>query len=124
MNSTYRVSVLKQLSAQFTRNDKLRIQTLFFDVNHTWAQICLETDYIYDQVYYTITHHLTSQKRKTKKRILLNIFQRKRLIQWVTASWENRETSWFEISQILDFDCDKYVIRSAFKKKEFERRVE
>ncbi len=81
MNSTYRVPVPKQPSAQFTRDDRLRIQTLFFDANHTRAQICLETDYTYDQVYYAIIHRLTPQKRKTKGRILLNTPQRKRLIQ-------------------------------------------
>lgn len=124
MDSTYRVPVPKQPSPQLTRDDRLRIQTLFFDANHTRAQICLETGYTYDQVCYAITHRLTPQKRKTKGRILLNTPQRKRLIQWVTASRENRETPWPEIPQILGFDCGEYAIRSAFKKEGFGRRVE
>jgi len=78
MDSTYRVPVPKQPSPQLTRDDRLRIQTLFFDANHTRAQICLETGYTYDQVCYAITHRLTPQKRKTKGKILLNTPQRKK----------------------------------------------
>jgi hypothetical protein len=123
MESTYKVPVPKQPSPQLTRDDRLRIQTLFFDANHTRAQICLETPYTYDQICYAITHCLTPQKRKTKGRILLNTPQRKRLIQWVTASKENRETPWIEIPAILGLNCGEYAIRSAFKKEGFARRI-
>jgi hypothetical protein len=123
MESIYRVPVPKQPKAQLTRDERLRVQTLFFDANHTRAQICLETGYTYDQVCYAITHRLTPQKRKCGRTILLNTPQRKRLIQWVSASRENRETPWIEIPSILGLDCGEKAIRTAFKKEGYVRRV-
>src|ERR1700712_4757622 len=75
-----------------TRDQRLRIQTLFFDANFTREQICLQTGHTYKQVCHALTYRLTPQKRRTGRRIFLNTPQRKRLIQWVTASQENRET--------------------------------
>lgn len=121
MESVYSVPVPKQPSPQLTRDDRLRIQTLFFTANHTRAQICLETGFTYNQVCYAIAHRLTPQKRKTKGRILLTTPQRKKLIQWATASRANRETPWPQIPQILSLNCGEYAIRSAFKKEGFMR---
>ncbi|PQE34086.1 transposable element tc1 protein [Rutstroemia sp. NJR-2017a WRK4] len=73
---------------ELDRDDRLRIQTLFFDANWDRAKICLQTGYTYDQ----------------------------RLIEWVTASRENRETPWCAIPDILGWDCGEKAIRTAFKK--------
>jgi hypothetical protein len=124
MASTYQVPTPKQpKQPELTRDQRLRIQTLFFDAHHTRSQICLETGYTYDQVCYAITHRLTPQKKKTSQRVLLNTLQRKRLIQWVIASQENRETPWIEIPGILGLDCGEWAIRTAFKKEGLARRV-
>ena len=124
MDSGFHVPVPKQGKRELSRDDRLRIQTLFFDANYTRSQICLQTGYTYKEVYYAIKHRLTPQKRKCGRRIKLNTPQRKKLIQWVTASRENRETPWIQIPSILGFDCGESAIRTAFKKEGFGRYVE
>lgn len=123
MESTFRVPVPKQRHPELTRDDRLRIQTLFFDANFTRDQICLQTGYTYDQVCHAIQHRLTPQKCKSGRRAILNTPQRKKLIQWVTASRENRETPWIAIPGILGWDCGEAAIRTAFKKEGYRRRV-
>lgn len=123
MATTLSISIPKQQSLELTRDQRLRIQTLFFDANFTHEQISLQTGHTYDQVCYAIRHRLTPQKRKTGRKVLLNTPQRKRLIQWVTASQENRETPWAEIPSILGLEYGEYAIRIAFKKEGFARRI-
>lgn len=125
MQSTQRVPVPKQpKEPDLSRDERLRIQVLFFDAHLTRSQICLQTGYTYNQICYAISHRLTPQKQRTGRRIKLNTPQRKKLIQWVTASRENRETPWTQIPSLLGFDCGEYAIRSAFKKEGYGRFVE
>jgi hypothetical protein len=81
MATTYQIPVPKQKHPELTRDQRLRVQTLFFDANYTRDQICLQTGYTYDQVCYAISHRLTPQKHKTGRRVILNTPQRKKLIQ-------------------------------------------
>jgi hypothetical protein len=123
MATTYQIPVPKQKHPELTRDQRLRVQTLFFDANYTRDQICLQTGYTYDQVCYAISHRLTPQKHKTGRRVILNTPQRKKLIQWATASQENREIPWAAIPSILGLDCGEKAIRTAFKKEGFVRRI-
>ena len=123
MATTLSIPVPKQKSLELTRDQRLRIQTLFFDANFTREQIALQTGHTYDQVCYAIRHRLTPQKQRSGRRVVLNTPQRKRLIEWVTASQENRETPWTAIPAILGFECGEKAIRSAFKREGFVRRV-
>ena len=122
MELTISIPTPKQLH-NLTRDQRLRIQILFNDANYTVSQIVLQTGYSERQVRYALAHRLTPQKWKTGRKVLLNTPQRKRLIQWVTASQENRETPWIEIPGILGFDCGEKAIRTAFKKEGYVRRV-
>ncbi|RDW71804.1 hypothetical protein BP5796_07838 [Coleophoma crateriformis] len=108
---------------ELTRDQRLRIQTLFFDAHWSRADIVLQTGYSYNQVCYALRNRLTPQKRKTGRKALLNTPQRKRLIEWVTASQENAETPWKKIPALLGFDCGEKAIRTAFKKEGFVRRL-
>ncbi|PQE09047.1 Transposable element Tc1 transposase protein [Rutstroemia sp. NJR-2017a BBW] len=109
---------------ELSRDDRLRIQTLYFDANWDRTKICLQTNFTYDQINYALTHRLTPQKQKTGRHVVLNTPQRKRLIEWVTASPENRETQWCAIPGILGWDCGEKAIRTAFKKEGFRRLLE
>jgi hypothetical protein len=122
MEPTLHVPTPKQ-THELTRDQRLRVQTLFNDANFTVSQIALQTGYTPRQIRYALEHRLTPQKRKTGRKGLLNTLQRKRLIQWVTASQENRETPWIEVPGILGLDCGEYAIRTAFKKEGFVRRL-
>ncbi|KUJ07332.1 uncharacterized protein LY89DRAFT_766502 [Mollisia scopiformis] len=89
MATTHQIPVLKQSKEpEFTRDQRLRIQTLFYDANLTRDQICLQTRHTYRQVYYTLQH----------------------------PSQENRQTPWNQIPQILGWECGEYAIRTAFKR--------
>jgi len=124
MDSSFNIPVPKQpKKPELTRDERLRIQTLYFDANFTRDQICLQTGHTYDQVCYALRHRLTPQKQKTGRRVLLNTPQRKRLIEWVTASKENRQTPWDQIPSIIGLDCGQYAIRTAFKKEGYRRRI-
>jgi hypothetical protein len=87
------VSTPKTPTKQCTRDDRLRIQTLYFEAGYTQDQIILQLGCTKGQVQYALTHRLTPQKHAREKKILLNTPQRKRLIKWVTASKANRRVS-------------------------------
>ena len=73
-----------------SRDERLRIQTLYFDAGWTQADIALQLNLTLGQVKYALAHRITPQKTQTGRRPLLNTPQRKRLIEWVTSSRENR----------------------------------
>jgi hypothetical protein len=41
----------------------------------------------------------------------------------VTASVENRQTSWSQIPKILNWDCGEKAIRTTFKKEGYQRCI-
>jgi hypothetical protein len=65
-----------------SKEDRVWVQTLYFDANYTRAQICLQTGYYYDQVTWALSYRLTPQKKaKSGRHMRLNTPQRKRLIE-------------------------------------------
>jgi hypothetical protein len=72
MATTYLLLVPKQNHPELTRDQRLRVQTLFFDATYTPDQICLQIGYSYDQICYAIKHRLTPQKHKTGRKVFLN----------------------------------------------------
>jgi len=107
---------------QLTRDDRLRIYTLYHDAGFTQDDIILQTNYTRAQVQYALSHRLTPQKHTRGRKAFLNTPQRKRLIEWVTASQANRRTKWADIPTILELDCGEKAIRAAFQKEGFVRR--
>jgi hypothetical protein len=84
MEPTYRIPIPKvPTSQELSRDDRLRIQTLFFDAHFTRSEILFRTSYSYDQVCYALRHSLTPQKRKCGQKVYLNTPYKKRLIQWI-----------------------------------------
>lgn len=124
MTSDFTVPLPKQGKKQLSRDDRLRIQTLVFDANFTRDQICLPIGYSYKEVCYALKHRLTRQRHTRGRKVKLDTPQRKKLIQWVTASRKNRETPWIQLPSILGFDCGEYAIRTAFEKEGFGPFVE
>ena len=113
----------RQRHTELTRDDRLKIQTLYFDAELTRDQICLQLDITYSQVCDTIRHRLTPQKHKCGTKPFLNSPQRKRLIEWVTSSRENREVLWAAIPDIFGWECGEKAIRKAFKKEGFIQTI-
>ncbi|EPE35500.1 Homeo [Glarea lozoyensis ATCC 20868] len=123
MDSQYSVPTPKTPRKQLSRDDRLRIETLYFDANFTQAQIALQLNISPRQVGYTLSYRLTPQKQKCGRKVLLNTPQRKRLIEWVCASEGNRRTRWTDILDILGWNCGEWAIRTAFKREGFVRRI-
>jgi hypothetical protein len=105
------------------RDDRFRIETLYFEAGFTIDDICLQLNITRGQVRYALEHRLTPQHYKRGRPPTLSTPQRKRLIQWVTASADNRRVPWAEIPPILGWDCGEKAIRAAFKKEGYVRRI-
>ena len=121
MESSINIPIPKTPRKETSRDERLRISTLYFDAGWTQAQIALQLNLTIDQVRYAIRHRITPQKTRSGCKPFLNTPQRKRLIEWVTASRENREVSWSEIPTLLGWNCGLKAIRAAFKKEGYTR---
>jgi hypothetical protein len=87
MDSEYYIPTPKQVTSQdLTRDQRLRVQVLYNDANYSVSQIALQTGYTPRQIRYALAHRLTPQKQKAGRKVVLNTPQRKKLIEWVTAS--------------------------------------
>ena len=122
MEITHFVPTPKTPRKESTRDERLYIQTLYFDAGWTQEAIALQLNLSLGQIKYALSHRITPQKHCIGRKIRLNTPQRKRLIEWVTASKANRRVPWPEIPSILGLDCGEYAIRTAFKKEGYTRR--
>ena len=119
--SDYEIPTPKTPYKNTTRDDRLRVQTLFFDAGWSKPEIALQLNLTIDQVKYALRHRVTPQKQRTGRRPLLGPAERKQLIDWVCASKKNRRTPWDQIPQIFGWDCKVYAIATAFKQEGFSR---
>ena len=71
MNIPYPKQVLAS-TQDLTRDQRLRVQTLFNDANFAVSQIALQTGYTPRQIRYALANRLTPQKHKTGRKVLLN----------------------------------------------------
>jgi transposase len=122
MDTVYYVPTPKTKAKDCTRDDRLKIHTLYNYAGYKPADICLQLNLTLDQVYYALSHRLTPQKKRCGRPTLLDTPRRKQLIAWVTASKANRETQWVDIPAALGWTCGEKAIRNAFKKEGYVRR--
>jgi hypothetical protein len=123
MEPTLNIPTPKTPTKDCSRDDRIRIQTLYFDANFTQAQIALQLNLTLNQVRYALCHRVTPQKHTTGCKVKLNTPRRKELVEWVTASGNNRREKWSDIPSLLNWDCGEKAIRSAFRKEGFVRRA-
>jgi hypothetical protein len=121
MDTIYEVPTPKTPTKEGARDNRLRVQTLYFHANFTPVEIALQLNLTIDQVKYAIRHRVTPQKQRSGRHPLLGPAERKRLIEWVCASKKNRRAPWNQIPAILGWDCKVYAIETAFKKEDFGR---
>jgi hypothetical protein len=122
---TYHIPTPKHhaTSHDTSRDDRLRVQTLYYDANWSIDDIILQTNLTRHQVEYALCHRSTPQKRNCGRHILLSTPQRKHLINWVTANAQNRRVAWSDVPKILGWNCSLKAIRSAFKKEGYVRQI-
>jgi hypothetical protein len=101
METTYYVPTPKTPTHSTTRDERLRVQTLFYDAGWSIDDIILQTNLTRRQVDYALQHRPTPQKHHSGRHILLNTPKRKQLIEWVTANSQNRRTAWSDIPALL-----------------------
>lgn len=100
-SSEYSIPTPKTPCKTCTRDDHVRIQTLFLHAGFTKEEIALQLNLTLDQIKYALRHQLTTQKSRTGRRPLLGPRERKELIDWVCANSKNRRTPWSQIPAIL-----------------------
>ncbi len=81
MEASYSIPIPKTPRKQCSRDDRLRIETLYFDAGFTQGEIALQLYPItLAQIKYALSHRLTPQKQRCGRKVLLRTPQRKRLI--------------------------------------------
>ncbi len=107
-----------------SRDDRLRIHTLYYDADWTVADILLSHPQLTQrQVYYALNHRPTPQKHLSGRHILLDTLHRKYLVEWVSQSSFTRDVPWVELPKWLEWNCRGYAIRAAFKKEGYTRAL-
>ena len=84
MEAIYHIPTPKQPSTphyETSRDDRLRIQTLYYDAKWTINAIILQTNLTRRQIKYALHHRPTPQKHSISRHTLLNTPQRKQLIE-------------------------------------------
>lgn len=119
----YYIPTPKTPTRQLAHDDRLWIQTLYYEAGFTQAQIVLQCNFTRAQIQYALNHRLTPQKHLRGQKAVLNTPQRKRSIEWVTALATNRPVAWRDILALLEFNCGIKAIRTAFKKEGYVRRI-
>ncbi|RFU23549.1 hypothetical protein B7463_g12789, partial [Scytalidium lignicola] len=119
---TWAVPTPKIKRADCTRDQRLKIQTLFLQGGWTKDDIMLQLNVTSSQIRYALAHRLTPQKVKSGRRPFLGPSERKLLIEWVCSSAANRRVEWYRIPAILGWNCKVYAIATAFKLEGFSRR--
>jgi hypothetical protein len=110
-----------------SRNDRLRIQTLYYTAGWSIDDILLQNPRItYRQVQYALENRPTPQKKHhCGRHVLLDTPHRKYLVEWVTQSAFTREIPWVELHKWLEWEswCGNSAIRTAFKKEGYVRAI-
>ena len=101
MELTFSVPTPKTPTYSTSRDDRLRIQTLFNDAGWEIDDIVLQLNLTRRQVEYALENRLTSQKHFTGRHLLLDTPKRKALISWVSANAQNRRVAWANIPSYL-----------------------
>src|SRR2546430_2179537 len=81
MQSIFRIPTPKTLTHTTSRDDQLRIQTLYFKTSWEIDDIILQLNLTRRQVKYALKHRFISQNHLRGHYILLNTPQRKQLIK-------------------------------------------
>jgi transposase len=123
MDVTFSVPTPKTPRKPTSRDERLRCETLYFEARWTQDQIALQLNLTLAQVKYALSHRLTPQRHKCGQKASLNTPQRRQLVEWVTASKDNRRVPWPDIPAILGWNFGHKAIRTAFKKEGFVRRI-
>jgi hypothetical protein len=119
----YRVPTPKTYHPPTSRDDRLRIRTLYYDAGWSINDLLLQLPFTQHQLYYALKTRPTPQKHTTDRHPTLDTPYRKSLVAWATTSSQNRDVPWAELPKNLGWHCSSFAIRTAFKKEGYVRGV-
>ena len=124
MESTIFLPTPKTPTKQTSRDDRLRIQTLYYTAGWSVSDILLQSPrHTRRQVDYALQCRPTPQKQRCGRHPLLSTPQRKQLIDWATFNSLSRDIPIKELPKWLGWSCGEKAIRTAFKKEGYCRAV-
>ena len=124
MESLIFVPTPKTPTKPTSRDDRLRIQTLYYTAGWTVSDILLQNPKLTRrQVDYALSFRPTPQKQRCGRHPLLTTPQRKCLIGWATFDSHSRDIPMRELPRWLGWSCGEKAVRTAFKKEGYCRGV-
>jgi hypothetical protein len=124
MDSTVFVPTPKTPTKPTSRDDRLRIQTLYYTTGWSDYNILLQNPKLTRrQLDYALQHRVTPQKSRCGRHPLLSTPQRKHLIDWAIFNSLTRDIPMKELPKWLGWNCGEYAIRTAFEKEGYTRAV-
>jgi hypothetical protein len=121
--SEYDILTPKTPRRNCTRDEGLRVQTLYLYAGWSKDDIALQLNLTLGQAQYALSHRITPQKNRSGRHPLLGPTERKQLVEWVCTSPKNRCTPWKDMPRILGWNCHIYAIETAFKAEGFTCRT-
>ena len=107
---------------ELTRDERIQVRTLV-DLGLKYGAIAKHLGISVNQVQYANTHRPTPQKRKRGRHDLITSSQQAFLVDFVTASKDNHQMSYWQIPLILNWNCSESAICRALKKEGFTHRL-
>ena len=105
-STTMNVPMPKTPTHIASRDDRLRIQTLYYDAGWTIDDILLQhPKYTHRQVQYALENRLTPQRRgHCGRHVKIDTPHRQYLVYWVTQNSFRRDIPWAELPKWVEWD--------------------
>jgi transposase len=121
LRSPIRQTTRKKGKKECTRDDRLRIHS-YYDAGLTVKQILEKMPYLtQDQVYYSLRHRVTPQRKARGRNPVLDTPKRKQLIKWINQNRITRRTQWSLIPRALGWNCGVEAIANAIQREGYGR---
>ena len=109
---------------QLTEKQRDRIRTLYYDGNHSRAEIKSITGFTSSQIRHTIQSESAIVQPRSGRPRLMTLEQEEELIEFVCASKRNRRMGFLQLSMTLfDQAFGESVIRKCLYRYRFRRRI-
>ena len=121
------VTFQRQRAILLTRNQRLQIQILrTLNWNHDKIVAyfrSLNINCITYQVQYATINRIISQKQRCESKVLLNIFTKRRIIDFIISSKRTRRMSFIQISEKFHLFVFEFVMRKVMQKEKIFLRL-
>ena len=106
----------RQKHLDISRDKRIEIYTLSEKAGWTPRRIAKALNISVTQVYYSLSHRFTPQKRRSGRKSIIDTPHRKRLIEFVTSSKRTRRMRFIDVANELGWGVSESAIRRALAK--------